>query len=641
METSIIVRMFNEEKHLNRLFDGFDRQTYKDFEVIAVDSGSLDRSREIAGKRAARLVCINSHDFTYGYSLNAGIKEAQGRFIAIASAHTIPENDHWLENLIAPLREEKTAMSYGRQIGAACSKFSENEDYKRMFGDQKLFESMERLAVNNANSAIRKELWEQYPFDEKLLGLEDIDWAKHWMARGYKAAYEPAAVLKHIHEETWGQIRRRAYREAVSFRRIGIKSRASAPRELMREIFFTLSDFYNAVTVNDNPVSARLTPGQRMREIIYYRLHKNTGALKGLLESHPLETRESQEKVFFDRPTEAVVIHGPNRAAFEELKIPEIKPGDVLIRVAHVAVCATDLEIFSGALGYYKNGMAKYPIVPGHEFSGRVVAVGRNVKNLAEQTPVVVECIQSCGICGECRSGNFIGCGERAELGVLRRNGAYAGYVSAPARFVHKLPQTMDLRRAALAEPLAVVLKSLRRLTPLLGAKSGRRHCFVVGAGPLGHMFAKTLAHFGHEVTAFDRNPKRRALFDGTGIKSSDCLDDLAKFNVIIEITGDPEVLDKVLHLSPADASILLLGLPYGKKPFSFEAVTAYDKTVVGSVGSTAEDFEEAIKLLDKLDLDAYLQCPMRLDDFHAAWEKSKSGDVLKVILDVDEVTRQ
>jgi 2-desacetyl-2-hydroxyethyl bacteriochlorophyllide A dehydrogenase len=635
VETSIIVRTFNEEKHLGNLFDGFDRQTYRDFEVIVVDSGSFDRTRVIANERADRLVCINSHDFTFGYSLNQGIREAKGKFIAVVSAHMIPVTEHWLENLIAPFSDEKIAMVYGRQQGMACSKFSEAEDYRRTFGATRRTEDFSNFAANNANSAIRRKLWDDKPFDELLLGLEDIDWAKHWMDKGFEVVYEPDAPLYHIHEETWRQVRHRFYREAVAYRRMGLKSRRTIPGELLKETARTLGDFFRAFTVQGNPVAERLSLGQRLREIIYFRLNMNYGTLKGLLSDHPLDTEESLDQSYFDRRTNAVVVQKPNHAVLEEIQIPTIKPGDALIRVAHVAICATDLEIFNGSLGYYKNGMADYPIVPGHEFSGNIAALGQNVTGLNEHDPVVVECIQSCGTCEECQSGNFIGCGERTELGVLRRNGAYAGYVVTPAKFVHKLPADMDLRAATLCEPLAVVLKGLRRvnLSPVAGDGKPKR-CAVLGSGPLGHMCAMVLAHQGHDVTAFDRNPKRRALLEGTGIKAADDLSELHRFNVIVEITGDPEVLDRALHESPANAILLLLGLPYGERPFSFEAVAAYDKTVTGSVGSTAEDFEEAIKLLPKLNLEPYFQCPMPLEDFQAAWKKSKQGDVLKVILD-------
>lgn len=636
-ESSVIVRAFNEEKHLPALFDALEAQRLRDFEVILVDSGSLDRSRDIAAARGARVMRISSHDFTFGYSLNVGIRAARGRFMAIVSAHTVPCGERWLESLIAPLRDEDCAMTYGRQLGVPESKFGEAEDFRRIFGTRRLAMRPPRFFANNANSAVRRDLWERHPFDEELTGLEDIEWARHWMERGYQVIYEPEAALHHIHQETWPQVRRRYYREAVAARRIGIRGRRHVPGEVLREAIWTLADLARALRPVGNPVAGRLGLVGRWSETLLFRGNKTWGTVKAYLEPHPLETRQQREDILFDRSTEAVVIHGPGKAALDRIPIPELKPGDALIRVAHVAVCATELEIVGGTLGYFQNGLADYPIVPGHEFSGRVVAVGQNVSGLAEDDPVVVECIQSCGVCDECRAGNFIGCAERTELGVFRRNGAYARFLVVPARFVHKLPGELDPRKAALTEPTAVILKGLRRLEPTLDRANGARpRCGVVGAGPLGHLCARILAHKGYPVRAFDRSPERLAFLEGTGIETSTDLAGLADCGVVVEVTGNPDALDTTLHRSPAGASILLLGLPYAKRAFSFEAIAAYDKTVVGSVGSTARDFADAIRLLPALDLEAYARVRFPLDQFARAWEESRKGSVLKVMLDVE-----
>lgn len=634
IETSVIVRAFNEERHLPTLFDALDAQAYRDFEVILVDSGSLDRSRDIAAARGGRVLRIDSHDFTFGYSLNVGVGAAAGRFIAIVSAHTVPRGDDWLANLIDPLRDAETAMAYGRQLGVAESKFGEAEDFRRTFSAVPRTLSPPDFFANNANAAVRRDLWESYPFDEELTGLEDIDWAKHWMEEGYRVVYTPDAALYHIHEETWRQVRRRYYREAVAARRIGIKGRRDTAGEIAREIGYALADLGRAFRPGGNPVAARLGLPGRLGEALAFRVNKTAGTVRGLMAAHPMETQEERQDMLFDRTGEAVVVRGPGKAALEEVPIPDLKPGDVLIQVAHVAVCATDLEILEGSLGYFQNGLADYPIVPGHEFSGRIAAVGQNVSTFVEGDPVVVECIQSCGTCARCRAGNFIGCEERTELGVFRRDGAYAQFVVVPARFVHALPASLDLRKAALVEPLAVILKGLRRLGPALEETNGGP-CGVVGAGPLGHMCAKVLAGRGHAVTAFDRSPDRLAFLDGTGIDGATDLAGLADCRLIVEATGNPEALEATLDASPAGATHLLLGLPYGLRPFSFETVAAYDKAVVGSVGSTAEDFAAAIRLLPDLDLDAHLRVAKPLADFAEAWDASRRGDVLKIILDV------
>ena len=208
-ETSIIIRTFNEEKHLPQLFEQLAEQTYDDFETIVVDSGSFDSTREIARTRADRLVRIDQHDFTFGYSLNEGIRHSTGERLAIISAHALPTGPEWLEHLVAPLHASNTAMVYGRQTGVAESKFSENLDFARTFSHEPQAMTPQNVFANNANSAIRRDLWAQHPFDETLPGLEDLAWAKYWLERGYRVMYEPTACIFHIHEETWGQVRRR------------------------------------------------------------------------------------------------------------------------------------------------------------------------------------------------------------------------------------------------------------------------------------------------------------------------------------------------------------------------------------------------------------------------------------------------
>ncbi|MFQ5891100.1 MAG: alcohol dehydrogenase catalytic domain-containing protein, partial [Gemmatimonadota bacterium] len=566
-----MIRAFNEERHLPALLAALDEQEYREFEVIVVDSGSWDRTREIAVKRCDKLLRIEPRDFTFGYSLNVGVRAARGRYIAIVSAHTRPLDRRWLGALIEPFRDGDTAMVYGRQLGAAVSKFSECQDFRRTFGDKRLILRPPRFLANNANSAVRRDLWEQHAFDESLPGLEDIEWAKYWMERGHKVVYEPAAPLCHIHEETWRQVRRRYYREAVAARWMGLKDSWHLMLELGREAGYLAADLSRAAT------EAVVVPrrfwdfGRLAHEIALFRYNKAAGTARGLFDGSVMSDPAERQWMYYDRSFKAVVIHAPSRAGLEELELPEIKPGDVLIEVAYVGVCPMDLKIFDGSLGYYRSGRAKYPIVPGHEFSGRVVSAGANVKDLREGNPVVVECIQSCGCCPECLRSNWIGCSERVELGVIGRNGAYAEYVVVPGQFVHRVPDDLDLRRAALCEPLAVVLKGLRRLgvVPNRAAVA----CAVVGAGPLGHLCARVLERWGEQVTIFDRNPIPLGYFQNSGIAVSNSLAGISGFDVVVEATGDPEVLQTILSESRAQARVLLLGLPYGQKEVDFEEI--------------------------------------------------------------------
>lgn len=630
VETSIVIRAVNEQKHLPALMEALDNQDYRDFEVLLVDSGSIDHTREIASAHGARVIRIDSRDFTFGYSLNVGIREARGRIIAIVSAHTLPADSKWLGRLIEPLHDDHTAMVYGRQLGNKLSKFSEIRDFERIFGPAgKTLEPPDFFA-NNANSAIRKDLWDMYPFDPSLPGLEDIDWAKHWMEKGFKVVYEPLASLYHIHEETWRQIQRRYYREAVAARWIGIKHKRQAISDTCSEVLHLVVDIIASFFSGPQRL-------KRINESVLFRFYKAYGNAKGLLETFALQNPERRDALFFDRTCKAVVIEGVHKSSFKEVKLPEIKPGDVLIRTAYVAVCGTDLEILDGTLGYFEKGLANYPIIPGHEFSGTVVAVGPNVSGVKEGDSVVVECIQSCGHCHQCAKSNFIGCADRTEVGVLKKDGAYSEYVVTAARFVHVLPELIDLRSAALCEPMAVALKGFRRLGfdfSGIQQKIKKQRCAVVGAGPLGHICALLLQHMGFEVTVFDRDERRLEFFSGTSIiTAQDLVHGLGGHELLFEVTGDPEVLHLMLENSDPGSTLLLLGLPYAQRSFSFESIVAYDKTVVGSVGSAKEDFVEAIRLLPSLRMEPLIAHCFEPEEYRDAWEKFRSHEILKGLI--------
>jgi 2-desacetyl-2-hydroxyethyl bacteriochlorophyllide A dehydrogenase len=634
-EVSIVIRTYNEARFLPDLLESIKLQRYNRLETIVVDSGSIDGTLEIAEKQVSKVIGIQSRDFTFGYSLNIGIQSAAGRLIVMASAHTLPLDENWLAKLVDPFSDEKVAMTYGRQVGCRTSKFSEIRDLQQTYGTKRKILKPPRFFANNANSAIRKDLWHKHPFDETLLGLEDIEWAKYWMKRGYQVVYEPLAALYHIHEETWRQVRRRYFREAVAARRIGIQGIYYALTAPIVETGRMFADLKHLIFRNDQKPELAASNSQLAGEIIMFRHNKVVGTIKGLLTSVSKENQEQNEEILFDRYCKAAVIHGVNKVSIDEIQIPKVKPGDVLIRGAYEAVCATDIEIFEGTLGYYKNGMAKYPIIPGHEFSGQVVAIGPNVDQVDIGDHVVVECIQSCGECEKCHSENFLGCEKRTELGVIDRNGGYAEYLMVPGKFVHRLPPELDMISACLCEPLAVALKGLKRLrrTWRRRERKDSKQCAVVGAGPLGHLCAQVLAIWGHQVTVFDRNPQRLGYFSNSSIATSNDLDQLSTFDNIVEATGDPVALDNILHKSPAGATILLLGLPYAHRSFTFEGIVAYDKIVVGSVGSSAKHFELAIEMLPQIETGAFTEKVLPLSDFKEAWKLAKAGKYLKVIL--------
>lgn len=632
--TSIIVRCFNEARHLPALFDAFDAQTDRDFEVLLIDSGSFDNSREIAERRGARILRIPKHDFTFGYSLNVGIEAGEGWFMAIVSAHAIPTDEHWLARLTAPLEDESVAMTYGRQVGVPSSKFSEAEDFDRVFGPRPRTEKPGDFRVNNANSAIRKTDWQTFPFDEELTGLEDIAYARHWMAEGRKVLYLPEPAVYHIHEESWRQVRNRYYREAVALRHLGLKGPADAPKAVFDECLRLVGDHVAVLTRRANPVTKRLTFAQRLREVIYFRYQKAMGTATGYTRREAMRTRREREDILFDRAGRAVVIEGPDRAMIESRPIPAVRPGEVLIRVTHAGVSAADMQVFDGVSRYAHSGGATYPIVPGHEVVGEVAVLGQNAGNLAENQPVVIQAIHGCGTCAACRGGNVIACPERAEVGVRDIDGGYGDFMVAPARFVHHVPKNVDPAIATLAEPLSVVLKALRRIGITERGKQPLATATVLGGGPLGHLAALALRHFGRGVTAIDRNPARRDALEAAGVSASDDAGGIGDADLIVEATGDSDMLDRAIADSRQDATILMLGLPYLSSRQTMSAIAACDRVVVGSVGSTDADFKAALALLPLLDLAPLVADRRPLESYREAWIDMREGRSLKVVLE-------
>lgn len=216
---SVVVRCYNEEKHLGRLLKGLLEQTHDDLEIIVVDSGSTDSSQSIALHYGTRLIHIPKEEFSFGRSLNYGCEAAKGEILVAVSAHCYPVYKDWVESLIKPFSDPKVAMCYGKQRGNEQSYFSEHRIFRQWYGEQSNFSQSTPFA-NNANSAFRRSLWQQYPFNETLTGLEDLDWAHRIMTNGHRLAYVADAPVIHVHEERWDQVFSRYQREAMAMRRL-------------------------------------------------------------------------------------------------------------------------------------------------------------------------------------------------------------------------------------------------------------------------------------------------------------------------------------------------------------------------------------------------------------------------------------
>ena len=237
MNCSIVIRAYNEEKHIGRLLEGIRRQTLRDAEVILVDSGSTDGTVSVAESFETRIVRIPPTEFTFGRSLNLGVRLATRELVVIASAHVYPVYPDWLESLLRPFEEDRVALTYGKQRGPETAQFSERQIYHQWYPDVSQPRQVTAFC-NNANAAIRKSLWEKNPYDETLTGLEDLAWAKWAKGQGCDIAYVAEAEIVHVHNETPDGVFNRYRREGMAF------------KQIYPEAHFSLYDFVRLTTMN-------------------------------------------------------------------------------------------------------------------------------------------------------------------------------------------------------------------------------------------------------------------------------------------------------------------------------------------------------------------------------------------------------
>ena len=172
----------------------------------------------------------------------------------------------------------------------------------------------------------------------------------------------------------------------------------------------------------------------------------------------------------------AAVVSGPQAFELQEVDVPELEPGGVLVRVRNCGICGSDLHFYRG----------DFPVQPGrrlgHEFSGEVAAVGEDVDGVSVGQLVAIEPVEVCRQCDDCRSGHYQRCSENKGYG-LHLPGAFAEYLQVPPYTIHPLPDGVDTEIGALVEPLAVAVHGLRQA----GLSAGERVA-VLGSGTIGLM---------------------------------------------------------------------------------------------------------------------------------------------------------
>ena len=305
----------------------------------------------------------------------------------------------------------------------------------------------------------------------------------------------------------------------------------------------------------------------------------------------------------------AVRYYAPNDIRYEEVKIPELNKGEILVKVKAALTCGTDVKTFRRG---HPVLIKKTPSGFGHEFSGIIEKVDESVKNFKVGDRVVCANSAPCGECFYCRREEYELC-ENLDL----LNGAYAQYIVIPKRIVEKntliIPSDLDFSLAAFSEPLSNVVHGIAKTPIKKGDVVG-----VMGIGPIGLMFAKLAKLKGAKVIALGRNPLKLKL--AKEFAQADVVIDLKKYpdpkeiimshtneqrglDVAIECVGLPEMWEKMFSLVRKGGYVHFFGGCATGTTVSIDTCRLhYDEVkIISSFHHTPKYFKEALELISSI----------------------------------------
>ena len=325
---------------------------------------------------------------------------------------------------------------------------------------------------------------------------------------------------------------------------------------------------------------------------------------------------------------QAFVIEAPEQAHMAEVAVPGPTPDEVQIEVVTCGACGTDLHIYHGEY------TARYPLIPGHEFSGVVSAVGEQVVNFRPGDRVTVDPNVSCNRCPACLRGQFSQCQNMRSVGG-NSNGGFARYTVVPECNVFPIGD-IPFERAAFVEPLACVVWGLKRAQIQPGD-----NVLIFGSGPTGCLLQQAIRLSGAaRVIVTERDPWRLQQAAELGAADEIVLADehaagrlrsLAPngYDVVVDATGNPEVYGSVFDLVRPYGKVWVFGVcsPNARVAISPFQVFRSELTIVGS-HAASRTFQESIALLKngRVQVDRLVSHRLPLDSTREALRIAESG---------------
>jgi threonine dehydrogenase-like Zn-dependent dehydrogenase len=332
----------------------------------------------------------------------------------------------------------------------------------------------------------------------------------------------------------------------------------------------------------------------------------------------------------------AIVVERPDSVSLTEIDTPAPGPGEARVRSVVAGVCRTDLDIITGALDAR---WVRFPVVPGHEWSGVVDAVGEGVSGVEPGQRVVCEGNIGCLSCPRCRAGDTHLC-QRYDAVGFTRGGGWGEFVVVPARILHPLPDHVSFEAAALVEPGSCVVKALGRARIEPSETVG-----VVGVGAMGAL-AIRIARLRSPaaIVAYGLRDEELELARALGADAvvNVARDDVEEgmLDVVVETAGAVPAVELATRLVREGGRVVLLGIAGHDQELALPAdrIALRDLTLFGSVGYTTAAWAETVALLREslVDLDPIVTHRFPLERFEDAFAlmDERRGIVARIVLE-------
>ena len=336
------------------------------------------------------------------------------------------------------------------------------------------------------------------------------------------------------------------------------------------------------------------------------------------------------------------VMTKPGVIEFREVPVPEPQENEILVKIKRIGICGSDIHVYHG-----KHPFTSYPVTQGHEVSGVVWKVGKNVSSFKKGEKVTIEPQVFCGQCYPCRHGKYNLC-EKLKVMGFQTTGTASEYFAVDQSKVTHLPQTMSYNQGAMIEPLAVTIHAAQRFDEMEGANVA-----IIGAGPIGILLMQSCKALGAKsVLITDISSGRLTLAKTCGAdfaentKLRDFGDVLEscfgsdKADVIFDCAGNDISMGQAIKYARKGSKIVLVAVYAGMANVDLAVLNDHELDLDTSMMYRHDDYVKAIELVNegKIKLEPLMSKHFKFEEYLEAYEyiDANREQTMKVIIDVD-----